>query len=78
MKGTGQVGFATSKRIGCHARRNRQRRRAIAAWSHVHTLTTEWDCILVLAPNAHSATFEQLKIESLQLVQRMKERWGNG
>jgi RNase P protein component len=76
LKGTGLVGYATSRQIGCHARRNRQRRRAAEAMRglDVHGL----DLAVTVKPSARDATLGALREELQFLVTEIRARWESG
>lgn len=62
LKGQGLFGVAASKAIGCHARRNRQKRRIKAAWQTLNQ-SCELDWICVAKPSIVDAPFDEIVAE---------------
>lgn len=71
LEGQGLFGIATSKAIGCHARRNRQKRRVRAAWQMVKA-SAEKDWICVVKPSIEEASFEEIVAELRRLAAQME------
>lgn len=59
LEGQGLFGVATSKAIGCHARRNRQKRRIKAAWQEI-VASPQLDWICVVKPSIVEAPFAEI------------------
>lgn len=69
--GTGEVGYSTSRSIGTHVKRNRQRRRAIGAFRALSIDHSRSDIIIVTRQNAVTASFEKLKSELAYLTRKL-------
>lgn len=71
LKGQGLFGVATSKAIGCHARRNRQKRRIKAAWQEIGA-SRQLDWICVVKPSIVEASFEEIVAELKGLASQLE------
>ncbi|MBC8065111.1 MAG: ribonuclease P protein component [Chlorobia bacterium] len=75
-KGEGRVGVATSKKIGCHARRNWVKRRIRESiYSFESSLRTDLDYIVIATPNVLTMDFVAIREELKDATRRMNERW---
>ena len=77
--GDGRVGIATSKKIGCHARRNREKRRGREAIRALRgELKPHLNYVLVILPAAESVG-EASRVEDLRvLLTKVNRRWDEG
>lgn len=71
--GSGKVAVTTQKLIGCHARRNRQKRRTRAAID-LSLLPKTVDLIVIGKVAAQTATFTDLQSQVNQLIQECLSR----
>ena len=74
MPGTGLFGIATAKAIGCHAWRNRQKRRIRAA-SQSLTGRENFDLVISVKAKAREAKFQDIQAEIEKLTDHLKTRW---
>ncbi|MCW5940551.1 MAG: ribonuclease P protein component [Fimbriimonadaceae bacterium] len=72
--GTGQIGVATSRAIGCHARRNRQKRRALAAFAEFKQEISGIDVVLLVKARAAGASWNALVTELQGLLSEVSRR----
>lgn len=75
LPGEGAVGVGTSKKIGCHARRNRVKRRIREAARSLHSRLEEWDSVVIAKASAAEAGLEELKDEFSELIDELERRW---
>ncbi len=62
LPGSGKVGIATSKSIGCHAQRNKIKRRVkVIVQFHQAILSNSFDWVFVVKKSASELSFDQLK-----------------
>jgi ribonuclease P protein component len=74
--GSGRVGVSTPKSVGCHARRNRLKRRGReAVRKSMALLRPDLDHILAMQASADQAVFAELCQDVADLLQRAYERW---
>lgn len=74
IEGNGELGVTTAKKIGCNARRNREKRRLKSALQRIPQ-NPRLDLVLVLAPSGERVAFDRL-VEDLQTVmERLIARW---
>ncbi|MBN9502217.1 MAG: ribonuclease P protein component [Armatimonadetes bacterium] len=74
--GEGRVGIATSKKIGCHARRNWVKRRIRAILLRLDdVLRTDLDYIFVASATSVNAEWGEMGSEIDDALSRMNERW---
>lgn len=78
LQGTGLVGVATSKTIGCHARRNRQKRRIVAVLQETAGIWDGLDLVVTVKPATEQATPQEIEDELKNLVTEMQSRWESG
>lgn len=78
LPGTGKIGFATAKKIGCHARRNQIRRRFQAALSGFEfSPNPPLDLIVIIGIGATGVEFAEVKEELLGLLKKIEGRWAS-
>ena len=75
LPGTGLVGVATTKRIGCHARRNRQKRRAREAVNATGLGFVDLDMAVLVRETADKTSFDELTEELKRLLEETRQRW---
>lgn len=75
MPGSGLLGFATAKAIGCNARRLRQKRRAREAWRTSLDRIHDWDFVVMVKVEAQDADFPALQAESQRLAKEAQAAW---
>ena len=76
LPGTGLIGFATAKKIGCHARRNQLRRRYQAVLRDLgDSRTTPLDLVVIIGTGAASVGIAEVKSELWRLLKSIEERW---
>ena len=75
LPGHGEIGFATVKKIGCHARRNRQKRRAREAYNAIAPQNVGLDMAVLVRDSADKASFDELTEELGRLLEETKRRW---
>ncbi len=75
MPGQGRVGFATARAIGVHARRNRAKRRARAAFNEVGLVDVHWDVVVFVRESALTMDFETMQHELTALLEEARGRW---
>lgn len=74
--GEGKVGFATPKKVGCHARRNRLKRQMReAVRTTVKSELLPFSMVVSATTAAVSASYEELSSEIFQLIRRAQARW---
>lgn len=74
--GTGLIGFATPKKLGCAARRNRMKRRLRhAVRTHVREMHTNFDTIIIGLLDADRAPFKLLVADIAEQIRRATSRW---
>ena len=79
LPGTGLVGIATSREIGSHARRNRQKRRAAEALRGLDEgLLQGVDVAVTVKPAAGSKSLAEMQEELRFLVAEVRARWADG
>lgn len=77
LPGTGDVGFATAKKIGCIAARNRAKRRFREAWRTIGpALNGKLDCVVSIQVEGAVAPMPQIKQEIVNLTQKAIGQWG--
>ncbi len=69
------MGYATARKIGCHAQRTRQRRRARAAFNEGPNLDVKLDIAVLVKESAIEAQFSDLVGDIAKLLKDTKERW---
>ena len=75
-RGEGRIGIATSKKIGCHARRNWVKRRIRESIKSLESnLRPDLDYIVIATPNVSELAFPQIAQELDDAVGRMNDRW---
>ena len=76
LTGAGQIGFATSKKIGSRPRRNKARRRVQAAFRiNGATIHPELDYVVIIGQDAAIAPFGRIGEEVETLLLRVREKW---
>lgn len=75
LPGQGHVGFATAKKIGCHARRNRQKRRAREALNASDFPIVGLDIAVLVRDGADAVGFDELTEELKRLLEETQRRW---
>ena len=75
LPGPGEIGFATAKKIGCHARRNRQKRRAREAYNATSPHNVSLDMAVLVRDCADTASFDELTEELGRLLEETNRRW---
>lgn len=76
LPGSQDTGFATTRKIGCHARRNRQKRRAKSAWDLAKLVNRfDLDFVILVNSSAPQQSFEILQAELEQLHEELIRRW---
>ncbi|MBX3112715.1 MAG: ribonuclease P protein component [Fimbriimonadaceae bacterium] len=75
LPGSGLVGVATSRSIGCHARRNRNRRRVREAVRLTTSQDPAFDMALVAKSTVDGCDFQALRDEVVRLTAEAKRRW---
>ncbi|MCE9557668.1 MAG: ribonuclease P protein component [Armatimonadetes bacterium] len=76
LTGEGALGITTTKKIGCHARRNRQKRRTREAWNQIQSPSTlKLDVVIVANASTQDSSFEVLRNELQRLQRELEERW---
>lgn len=75
LLGHGEIGFATVKKIGCHARRNRQKRRAREAYNALAQENVGLDIAVLVRESADKASFDELTEELGRLLEETRRRW---
>ncbi|MBS1713374.1 MAG: ribonuclease P protein component [Armatimonadetes bacterium] len=75
LPGEGLVGFATARAIGCHARRNRAKRRARAAFNALPPLSVRADMAVLVREEAAKAEWNELVEELGRLCEETQRRW---
>ncbi|HVT11631.1 MAG TPA: ribonuclease P protein component [Fimbriimonadaceae bacterium] len=76
LPGNGKLGFATTKKIGCHARRNQVRRRFQAALQEIEfTPNPPLDLIVIIGMGALGVEFAEVKEELKALLKKIEGRW---
>jgi ribonuclease P protein component len=75
-QGQGRIGIATSKKIGCHARRNWVKRRIRESIFNLESnLRPDLDYIVIATPNVVALEFEAVREELRDALTRMNQRW---
>jgi ribonuclease P protein component len=76
LPGTGLIGFATAKKIGCHARRNRLRRRFQSAFRQLKfDPKPPLDLIVIVGMAAQDVGIQEIGEELGMLLQKIEGRW---
>ena len=76
LPGSGKIGFATAKKIGCHARRNRTKRRYQAALREIEFKPEPpLDLVVIIGSGAVSVGIAEVKSEICSLLKKIEERW---
>jgi len=76
VSGTGKIGFATAKKIGCHARRNHVRRRFQAAFRQIDfNPEPPLDLIVIIGDGALDVGIAGVREELRTLLEKIKGRW---
>ncbi|MFI5385037.1 MAG: ribonuclease P protein component [Fimbriimonadales bacterium] len=76
LPGTGKVGFATAKKIGCHPRRNQIRRRFQAAFREIDFKPEPpLDLIVIIGTGAMNVGIAEVREELRSLLEKSKVRW---
>jgi ribonuclease P protein component len=75
LSGSGAVGVATARKIGCHARRNRVRRRVREVARLNLPKFSSWDSVIVAKVSADQAEFESITKDLTQLIDELERRW---
>ncbi|MBL8066684.1 MAG: ribonuclease P protein component [Chthonomonadaceae bacterium] len=75
LPGEGLTGIATAKRTGCHARRNRQKRRIREAVRTDGTPRYGVDIVFFVRPETRRATFAELREQVQRLTKESVQRW---
>jgi ribonuclease P protein component len=74
--GKARVGISTPKKIGCHARRNRLKRRLREAVKvNVNLLSNDLDTVILGKVDAESASFSEICADISQTLARANELW---
>lgn len=77
--GTQKVGIATSKSIGCHAKRNRIKRKVkVIVQNHQDLVDANTDWVIVVKMAAAQAGFKQLEEELCQSLTNAQLRLNGG
>ncbi|GEM_PF-3171970 len=80
--GMGRAGFATSRALGCAARRNRQKRRLKEAFRlEVETRPGSapyLDWVVMAKSEIRTTSFAELRTEVAQLAQEIQKQWEDG
>ncbi|MBL8087276.1 MAG: ribonuclease P protein component [Chthonomonas sp.] len=76
LPGSGLVGIATSKSIGCHARRNRIKRRAreVARACNLHRYT-QFDWVVSVGGDSLRVPLKTLCSEISAMSEKLTSRW---
>ena len=69
------MGVATSRSIGCHARRNRNKRRVREAVRLTQSHDAAFDMAFVTKSAADGCDFQSLRDEVVRLTVEAKRRW---
>ncbi|HTQ11944.1 MAG TPA: ribonuclease P protein component [Fimbriimonadaceae bacterium] len=78
LPGTGKIGFAVSKKIGCHARRNQIRRRYQAALREIGPRTERpLDLVVIIGTGASSVGIAEVRMDLWPLLKKIEERWAS-
>jgi ribonuclease P protein component len=76
LPGTGKTGFATAKKIGCHARRNSIRRKFQAAFREIpFQPTPKLDLVIIIGAGALGVKVADAKEELAAMLVKMEGRW---
>lgn len=75
LPGSGAVGVAVSRQVGCHARRNRLKRQVRAAAAQSPQVWTHMDAVLQVGPRTEALDFATLTREVQRLAQEVHTRW---
>jgi ribonuclease P protein component len=76
LPGDGKIGFATPKKLGCHARRNRQRRRLQAAIREIdRSKYPPLDLIVIASSGIGSVGMRELVEELEGVLRQQAEKW---
>lgn len=75
LPGTGLVGVATARSVGCHARRNRQKRRVREAVRVSAVAEPQFDMAFVAKQAVYTTDFQTLRDEVVRLTTEAKRRW---
>ena len=79
LQGAGLLGIAISRQIGCHARRNRLKRRVREAIRSIDLAPADGlDIAVTVKTAANEAGFQRLRDELQCLVTEMQARWADG
>ena len=74
--GQARVGISTPKKVGCHARRNRLKRRLRDAVKiNVNLLSNELDTVVLGKIEAESASFSEISADIGQTLAKANELW---
>lgn len=78
--GCGDVGFATSRTLGCHARRNRIKRRLrqLQAELMPKELGSKVDLIYLATTECKERTYGVLRTEVEDLIRQLLAHWESG
>lgn len=75
-RGKGRVGISTPKKVGCHARRNRLKRRLRdAVKTSVNLLSNDRDTVVLGKFEAEAASFSEICADISQTLARANELW---
>lgn len=76
LPGEGRFGVATPKSVGCHARRNRLKRRTCEAFRADRSDSSSlFDVVVSANATAEAASFVELKADLQQTLQAALARW---
>lgn len=79
LPGDGKIGVATAKSLGCHARRNKEKRRAVAALRNIGEQAWQgMDVVVTVKPAIYGAKANEIEEELKNLVTELRSRWANG